>query len=159
MEIETQISAHQYLSIMMKLFFKKPAFIFFELIGIVLLCCYFFEWNFENISTTPTYYLWFALFFIFVNPLIFYISSKRQISNMPELTEKIIYNFSKDNILMSGKNIDTKILWENIKKIKENSDWFIFIQKNKVLNFIPKSSLGAKYDEFKNLLIKKGFRL
>lgn len=159
MEIETQISAHQYLRVMMKLFFKKPAFIFFELIGIVLLCCYFFEWNFENISTTPAYYLWFALFFIFVNPLIFYISSKRQISNMPELTEKIIYNFRKDNILMSGKNINAQILWEDIKKIKENSDWFIFIQKNKVLNFIPKSSLGNRCDEFKNLLLQKGFRL
>lgn len=157
MEIEAQVSSEQYLKVIMEFFFKKPIFIFFEIIGILLLGCYILGWNLENTASTPIYYLIFSLFFIFVNPFIFYFYSKIQISKMPEITEKIIYNFGNKNISLTGKNLDSQILWEDIIKIKENSNGFILIQKNKILNFIPKSALNNNYDKFKNLLIEKGF--
>lgn len=158
MEIEAQVSSEQYLKVIMEIFLKKPIFIFFEIIGLLLLSCYILGWNLENTASTPIYYLIFSLFFIFVNPFILYFYSKIQISKMPEITEKIIYYFGNENISLTGKNFDSLILWEDIKKIIENFNGFILIQKNKILNFIPKSALNNNYDKFKNLLIEKGFR-
>ncbi len=157
MKIQTQLFAKEYLNLMMGIFFKRPVFIFFGILGIILLFCFFLGWNIEGTTSTPIYYLLLALFLLVVNPFIFYRAMKKQIYSNPELTEKITYEFTEKQMKLTGETFTVEIPWENIKKIQENKNWFFIQQVQKVMNFIPKSAFGNNLDEFKTLIRKKGF--
>ncbi|MDR3272601.1 MAG: YcxB family protein [Flavobacteriaceae bacterium] len=156
MKIQTQISQKEYLSLTMELYFKRPLNLIFELIGILLIFCYFINRNFEKLPKTPFYYVLFGVLLVVGNPLLFYFLIKNQISKNPQLTEKITYEFSPEIIKTSGENFDEKISWENVLKITENKNWLFIHEKQKVMSFIPKSAFGERYNDFKLLIESKG---
>lgn len=164
MKFQSQINLSQYIKLSYILYYKKALVIYLTIAGLIMLITSLLFYTgvastiYEN--NPPTFQLTLGLFFVFGFPIIIYFSAKKNFSSSQLLHEKVEYEFSKENLKMTGESFKTEYSWEKTYKIEELSEWFLIYQNRRVANLIPKHNMTTEQitcltDIFRSLRMSK----
>jgi len=159
MTIETKLDFKRYLELMFAMAYRKPIMIVYNLLGLILLTLPLIYFLGGNISydKPPYFQLVFAVFILALLPFSVYTSAKKNFASPGKLREKIIYEITEENILMTGETFELKIEWDKIHKIMELKKWVLIYPNKKAAFILPKEDFGERISDFRTLVRSKRF--
>lgn len=115
---------------------------------IIFLLNIVFSARYEDISG-----VFMALTLIFVMPILGYVQANKSYASNKSLSEKIQYDFTPSDVVISGESFHSKLAWENVYQITETKEFIVIWQNKQVGNFIPKREFNSSnLKEFKQLI-------
>jgi len=157
MTIDTKLDSKKYLGLMYVMTYRKPMMIFFTLLGLILVIfplLYFLGGNIPY-DKPPWFQLVFGVFIVSILPLSIYIGAKKNFSSLGKLQERIIYEFTEENIKMTGETFDFELGWTKVYRILEMNKWILIYQSKTTAFILPKESFGENLNEFRSLIRRK----
>jgi len=85
-------------------------------------------------------------------PISIYWSAKRSFSTNKRLQEKIIYEFTNENIIIKGETFNSELNWSKTYRIMELNNWILIYQSRLTANVIPKKSFDSQLATFKEII-------
>ena len=145
MKFTAKINLKEFIKLNYTLFYRKGIAIYMTIIGVLMLSTsiLYFTKVFPAIfskSQPITYQPFFGFFLVIGLPLSVYFSAKKSYASTQRLQEEIEYEFSSENIKMTGESFKTEMNWDKTYKIEELSNWFLIYQSKKVATLIPKNN-------------------
>ena len=101
--------------------------------------------------------LFFFPLIILILPFSIYRNAKKNFESTPRIQEKINYEFTNEQIKISGESFTTELTWEKTYKVLELKNWILIYQNPRVANVIPKEAFGNNLGEFRELVRSKPF--
>jgi len=157
MKIETQLTFKSYFRYTLNQTYSKffsLLLVFAGIIGLVGSIMYFL--GNRTLYKEPPYIMFGLGLFVIYYPFILYYSAKKYFASNIKLRERIIYEFTDENIRIAGESFNTEMTWNSIFKIVELNQWILIYQSKLTANIIPKSNFGQQLDEFRALVRSKG---
>lgn len=99
-------------------------------------------------------YLMFALFFLLFSPIQLYLQAQKQVRSAPIFKEPIVYTFNEEGITTRQNAENATLKWEDVQKIVFSGRSIIIYVSKVRANIIPKSSIGADYEELVEMFRK-----
>ena len=103
-------------------------------------------WAGENSNLLFVYVL-IALMFTVLNPLRLFTSAMQQLSKNPTFQTPIRYTLDNDGVHLSQGELSNDNKWEELSKLAKGRSIMVLYVSKKVGYILPKSALGADYDE------------
>ena len=162
MQIKASVSFNQYLRLLFGLAYRKPIMILLLSIAL-LLVMWIVTFNFHLLLLpAPVYYQYLTLSLIlFIQPLVIYITIRRNYFSSNHLKEKLAIEFTNDEIKIRGDSFYTTLIWMKTYKVVELEKWYLIYQNTLSAILIPKKSFEVGQEqEFKAMLKSiKGIKL
>gem|GEM_PF-690254 len=142
---------------MFVLTYRKPIMVFVTFAGLTMLFSSIFYFiGFKIPMDNPPYYQLATGFgTVILVPFSIYRSAKKNFTTYGRLQEKIFYEFTQDQIKISGETFNSEFSWDKTYKILELNNWILIYQNRIAANIIPKESFGENLDEFKRYVKNK----
>lgn len=138
--------------------YRKPIMIFLTIVGMVMFggSVFYFLGFQVPVDSPPYFQLVFGFFIVAFIPFSIYRTGKKNFYSHGRLHEKIIYEFTDEEIKQMGETFSLNTGWTKIYKIQERNNWILIYQSRQLFNLIPKESFGDRLPEFKELVRSKG---
>jgi len=112
----------------------------------------------ENLGALIFYLIFLILIFIIYPALVIRGIKKTFFSNK-YLQESVTYDFSDENVMLTGETFSTMYKWEHIYKIEELKNWILLFQDRRVVNLLHKPQIPlGDLQELKEMIIKKNIK-
>lgn len=149
--LTTKLSIEDYLKINYYLLYRKWTSKVMTGIGIFMLVSLLF--TFDSFKESPWFQLVFGLFLTVGQPISVYFNAKKNYKSNRRISERINYEFDKENIQVTGESFEAKLTWEKIYSVTENKDWILIWQSQQVANIVPKRDFKEEeLQAFKNIV-------
>ncbi len=138
MKIKTKIEFKDYVNLNLQLITSKISFYFLPLAIIILL-----NNNIEGVLYKDQTSIFFVVVIILVTiwfPIRVYLKMKKEFYTNKNLQERILYEFYKEKIDITGETFQSEISWTNIHRVKELKNWFLIYQSNNLANLVQKKN-------------------
>lgn len=94
-----------------------------------------------------------------VIPLMVYVRTRKYYESNKNLHKPITYEFTDNGIELSGEDISSRYLWENVYQVRESKNMFYIYQSKAIANLLPKRYFSAEeIVEFRDLVKRKGIK-
>ncbi|MCX6740074.1 MAG: YcxB family protein [Candidatus Parcubacteria bacterium] len=138
--------------------FRKPAMIFIMVIAILNLI-FAVPYFLGNYSDFPIFNIMFGLLVVVLIPYSVLRQSKNTFKINKFLQEQIRYEFTEDQVSVSGETFNSNYKWDNIFKIEELKDWLIIYHDKIVANILFKPQMDSKdLKELKEMILRKNIK-
>ncbi len=134
--LTTKLSIEDYVKINYHLLYRKWKFKLMTGIGIFMLISLFF--TFDSFKEFPWVQLLLGLFLTVGQAISVYFSAKKNYKSNGRISERINYEFDRENIKVTGESFEAKSTWDKIYSVTENKDWILIWQNQQVANVVPK---------------------
>lgn len=139
MIIDTKITFKEYRNLLYSLTYRKPIMIILLCVAAFLLMwivCY--HLHILNLPKPIIYqYLTLSLICV-VQPLVIYITIRRNYYSSNHLREMLQMECTDDRIKITGESFYLEVFWNKMFKIVEQDHWFLIYQNNLSAILIPK---------------------
>jgi carbon starvation protein CstA len=144
MKITTKISFREYLSFMFRLTYGKNSVIFLTVIAMLMLIAPILHYTHVlHMDQSPLYNLVFGLSVPIALPLGCYLQAKKIFKSHKRLQETIRYEFTPEQLVITGESFTSLLDWKNTYKVGELNQWFLIYDSAQVAILIPKADLDA----------------
>jgi hypothetical protein len=155
--VKTRITFKQYLNLMILLTVRNGWIIYIFIVGIVMLAgsiISFSEQAFSLSDFNSIFRLLFGLLVVIIMPTSIYFSAKKNFTSNKRLSEDILYEFSADEIKMTGESFINLRKWTQTYKIEELKHWFLIYESKNIANLVPKDCMtNDEADRFRILVL------
>ncbi len=105
-----------------------------------------------EMSGTILALLFVGVMFIFVNPMMLWSKSKKQVKNTPSFQKPICYELNEEGITVSQDDQETKVAWDTVMKVTAtNMSVIIYFSRMRAF-ILPKEALGDNYSNAVKLI-------
>ncbi len=154
MTIKTKISFKEYRNLLFGLAYRKPMMrVILAVAAAMITWILGYYLNFLPVPKPEIYqYITLTLITV-VQPTVIYWTIKRNYDSSNHLREPLEIELTPRDIKMKGESFQTKIAWEKIFKIDEQTNWFLIYLNNLSAIIIPKKDFhGTQEEEFRRIL-------
>jgi hypothetical protein len=130
-----QINQKEYRSLMLKLTYRNPIVLYVNIICLNILMASVINSNYNVISVT-------ALIFLIIIPVTTIFQSTKTFSDNKMIKEPLTYDFTSNQILITGETFTSSIRWNSLYKIKELNNWFLLYNDKTSMIVVPKKSFN-----------------
>ncbi len=150
--INSHITLRDYRKLLLQTMYSKFSMKALTGIGILMLIIFLinivFSARYEDIGG-----VFMALALISVMPILGYVQAKKNYTTNQTLSEKIHYDFTQADVVISGESFHSKLAWKNIYQVTETKEFIVIWQSKQVGNFIHKREFNSNnLKEFKELI-------
>jgi hypothetical protein len=141
-KISTSLNIKDYRSLLFQLTYKKPMIIILTLIGllsVVTSVLYFFG-LFGSFSSPPYFQLFLGICIVLFLPFSVYRQANRSFNGNRRLSESITYEFSQEQVSLTGESFSSTYTWDKIPKIEINKKWVLIYQNKTTANIIMRKN-------------------
>jgi hypothetical protein len=117
-------------------------------IFMILMIVYYYVTEPGHFETFPFYQFFFGMFVTVGMPVATYFTARRNYKSNSRISEVITYEFDSEFIQVTGESFNSKLTWEKIYRLTENTDWILIWQNRQIANVIPKRDF--KPDDVQN---------
>ncbi|WP_099466745.1 YcxB family protein [Konateibacter massiliensis] len=100
-------------------------------------------------------YIIFGFFFLFFNPINYYLKAVKVVKTTPTYKEPISYHFHDEGITTSQKEESTTIKWEDVQQITASRRSVLIYMTKQRANIIPRRAIGENYEDFAAVVTEK----
>ncbi len=145
----------EYLKLQFRLLFRKPGFLILLVTGMIFLVfSLLFMLSGEKIDEMFFFPVFFTVIFLVFLPAGMYAGAKKNFRVHARLHEPVRYSFHEDNITVEGISYSDGIRWDNLRRVIELNEWFLFYQNRLVVYILPVRCLGNEGLEHLRDLVK-----
>lgn len=160
MKIEYQIRKSEFIKLKFSLLFRKPLIIVACFVVLILLLfdlrkLIFYHFPVQTIYASSFMFIW---CFILL-PTYYYIKFGKEYKSNKLLSLKTVSEIDSSKICDTTETFRTETSWENVHKVKESKNWFLFYFSNDIFGFAPKRVFSEnQIKELRNLIINKNVK-
>lgn len=119
--------------------------IFGMVLGIVCLCWSGQKLIIGEMSQTILALLFIGFMFVFVNPMMLWNKSRKQVKNTPSFQQPIYYELNEEGIIIRQEEQEAQMPWDSVMKITAtNMSVIVYFSRMRAFIF-PKEALGDNY--------------
>lgn len=160
MIVEYQIKEEEFIKLKFLLLFRRPLTIIVCTVSIILLLLdlriyIVFNYPVETIYASLFLFIW---SFILI-PIYCYIKFKKDYQSTKLISQKTISEIDDHKICDTTETFKTETSWENVHKVKELKNWFLFYFSSDLFGFAPKRAFSeTQIIELRKLIISKNVK-
>ena len=160
MRIEYQINEKEFIKLKFLLLFRRPLTIIVCIVSITLLLLDLRKYIVFNYSVQTIYASVFLFTWCFILlPIYCFIKFKKEYKSNKLVSLKTTSEIDANKICDTTETFKTETSWENVHKVKELRNWFLFYFSNDLFGFAPKRAFsGIQIIELRKLIISKNVK-
>lgn len=141
------ITQDQYSKLCIEIYYRKPLSVFATVFSLGLIIFWSVLLSFYGNQNTYTVLFVIAFtIYTLVKPILIYFNAKKYFSSNKNLQENIRYDFSADKIVVKATTFGGEKNWDNLHKIDELKNYFLFYQDIRLMSIIPKRNFKNDTD-------------
>lgn len=146
-KVSVKVERNEWIKFNFIIGYSNPFIIFITFIGIVIVFQAITHLNSIEMDFRLYLSLIFGLYFLVGIPVSTLIQANKNIKNNKWVSQKLNYTFTSTDIIIQGESFDLKMLWSDVKSIKEFKEWYtIYIDKQRGF-LIPKNRFESETEE------------
>jgi hypothetical protein len=140
MEIKTKLTESDYVSLNLKLLFRKPLIRFLMVIAVVALVMAVINLFAPIDGLTGSIWTMPVLVFVFL-PTFTYFTAKKNFATNVRLRETMQYKFEPQGFDIIGESFSSSQTWGKVYKVTKLKQWILIWQSPQMANLIPRRDL------------------
>ncbi len=160
MKIKYQITIKEFIKLKFLLLFRKPLTIIVCIVVLILLVADLRKYIVFNYPLQTIYASLFLFIWCFILlPIYCYIKFRKEYKSNKLVSLKTVSEIDANKICDTTDTFKTETSWENVYKVKELRNWFLFYYSNNLFGFAPKRAFSEnQIKELRNLIINKNVK-
>src|SRR5690606_34122275 len=131
MKLKTNVSFRQYLKLLFGLAYEKPVLrLLLGLAGLVILWIVLHALDLFNLPEPQIYQYITLLLILIIQPLAIFYTIRRNYYSSNYLMETLQIELTINDVKMRGETFDMGILWCNVWRVDERTNWFMIDTNN-----------------------------
>ena len=148
--ITTQLTQQEYCKLFLQLSYRQRLYQIITIMGLLLLILSVIRFFVPAmLSNNMQWFLFcFSIYCLVLFPVIVWLRARRIYKSNPGLHDAIRYQFSDNNVIVKGGDVETKFEWKDFARTQQTKSFLLMYNYNRAAYFIKLKDLTKEQIDF-----------